>query len=295
MLFKGSGVAIVTPFNGDGSVDYEGLVDLLEFQIENGTDAIIIIGTTGEASTMTEEEKISVIKKTIKVVDNRVPVIAGTGSNDTAAAAAFSKKVADLGVDGLLVVTPYYNKTSKRGLLEHFKKIANAVAPVPIILYTVPGRTGVHIPIETVSELSKIENIVGIKDATGDITYSMDISINTADDFAIYSGNDDMILPILSVGGSGVISVVANCLPRETHDIVESYLNGDSKKSMEIQLRLKPFIDSLFMETNPIPVKAALNLMGLPSGELRLPLYKAEDNTVETLKENLKNLGIIGD
>ncbi len=291
MLYTGSGVAIVTPFNEDGSVNYERFVSLLNFHLENGTDAIIVTGTTGEASTMSEEEKLAVISKAVEVVDGRIPVIAGTGSNNTAASAAFSKKVVELGVDGLLVVTPYYNKTSKRGLYEHFKSIANAAAPVPIILYTVPGRTGVNIPVETVSALSEIENIVGIKDATGDISYAIDVRNNTPKDFAIYSGNDDMIVPILSVGGVGVISVLANVLPRETHDMVASYFEGDTEKATKLQLLLKPFIDSLFVETNPIPVKAAMNLMGHNVGSLRLPLFEAEDSTKSLLETELTALG----
>lgn len=293
MLFRGSGVAIVTPFNEDGSVNMESFVTLLNFHLSHGTDAIIVTGTTGEASTMTEDEKLAVISKSVEVVNGRIPVIAGTGSNNTAASAAFSKKVAALGVDGLLVVTPYYNKTSKRGLYEHFKCIAEAAAPVPIILYTVPGRTGVEIPVETVSELSKIENIVGIKDATGSISYAIDVKNNTPDDFAIYSGNDDMIVPLLSVGGVGVISVLANCMPQETHDMIEEFFNGNVQKATDLQLKLNPFIDALFVETNPIPVKAAMNKMGFDVGSLRLPLYEAEDSTKELLRREMMALGIV--
>lgn len=287
MLFKGSGVAIVTPFDEAGEVDLVGLEELIEFHLANQTDAIIINGTTGEASTLSYQEKIATITKTVEVVNHRVPVIAGTGSNNTRESAKFSAEVSKLGVDGLLVVTPYYNKSSRRGLYEHFRVIAEH-STVPIILYTVPGRTGVNIPVETIAELAKIDNIVGIKDAVGDLSYTAAVRQVTPDDFAIYSGNDDVIVPTLSVGGVGVISVAANVIPRVIHDMVISYLEGRVEEAAQLQLDFMPLIDALFIETNPIPVKAALNLMGLPAGGLRLPLFEAEDSTKERLRELLK-------
>ena len=218
MLFRGSGVALVTPFLENGDVDFAGLEELINFHLENSTDAIIITGTTGEASTMSDEEQLEVIKKCVEVVDGKIPVIAGTGTNNTLASAEFSKLVSNSGVDGLLVVTPYYNKANRQGLYEHFKAIANA-SSVPVILYTVPGRTAVLIPVDLVVELAKIENIVGIKDATGDLAYTVALRSALPNDFAIYSGNDDVVVPLLSVGGDGVISVSANVCPQETHDM----------------------------------------------------------------------------
>lgn len=292
MLFKGSGVAIVTPFDENNQVDYAAYKELLEFQIENGTDAIIAIGTTGEASTMTEEERLETVRFAVETVAGRIPVIAGTGTNNTAASVAFSQKVEKLGVDGLLVVTPYYNKTSKRGLYEHFKAIANAVK-TPIILYTVPGRTGVHIPVDTLVELAKIENIVGLKDATGNLSYTVEVSRRVPEGFAIYSGNDDVVIPLMSVGGVGVISVLANCAPKQSHDMCAAFLAGDVQRAMELQLQLKPLIDALFVETNPIPVKAAVNMLGYRAGTVRLPLYEAEDGTKEKLRAEMSALGIL--
>lgn len=291
MLFKGSGVAIVTPFDETGEVDTAGLEQLIAFQLENGTDAIIVNGTTGEASTLSEEEKLTAIKVAVKAVGGRVPVIAGTGSNNTREAAAFSATVSKLGVDGLLVVTPYYNKSSRRGLYEHFKVIAES-SSVPVILYTVPGRTGVNIPVETVAELAKIDNIIGLKDAAGDLAYTAAVRRATPEEFAIYSGNDDLIVPLLSVGGVGVISVAANILPQHMHDMVASYLKGDVAAASKIQLDLLPLIDALFVETNPIPVKAALQAMGLPAGGLRLPLFEAEDSTKDLLSGLMKEAGL---
>ena len=291
MLFKGSGVAIVTPFNEAGEIDLPGLEKLIELQLENQTDAIIINGTTGESSTLSKEERLATIKHTVKVVNQRVPVIAGTGSNNTREAAAFSAEVAELGVDGLLVVTPYYNLSSKRGLYEHFKLIAEAVT-LPIILYTVPGRTGINIPVETVVELAKIKNIVGLKDATGDLAYTEKVHQLTPEDFAIYSGNDDLVYSILSAGGVGVISVAANIIPHEMHQLVSEYLTGNAAESEALQEKLQPLIKSLFIETNPIPVKAALEMMNLPSGGLRLPLFEAEKATKDVLRERMKEAGL---
>lgn len=291
-MFRGSGVAIVTPFLENGDVDYEGLEVLLNFHLENSTDAIIATGTTGEASTLTEEEQLSVIKKCVEVIDGRIPVIAGTGTNDTQASANFSKLVSNSGVDGLLVVTPYYNKANKEGLYRHFKTIAEASA-VPVILYTVPHRTAVPIPVDTVLRLSQIDNIVGIKDATGDLAYTLALRSVLPKDFAIYSGNDDVIVPLLSLGGDGVISVVANVCPREIHDMCQAFFDGDVERAKDIQVELFPLIDSLFVEVNPIPVKEALNQMGMPGGGYRQPLWEPTQATKELINKRLKDLGKI--
>lgn len=291
-IFKGSGVAIVTPFKESGEVDYDEFRRLLEFQVENGTDAIIAAGTTGEASTMTEEEHIEVIRFAAEVVDGRIPVIAGTGSNNTANTVHMSLRAQEAGADGLLVVTPYYNKPTQRGLKEHFLAVADAVE-IPIILYVVPGRTGISMDASTVKELSEHKNIVGIKDATGDLSWTVELRSLLDDDFAIYSGNDDVIIPLMSVGGSGVISVLANCMPRETHDMVYEYLEGDAKKAGEAQVKYKEFIDNLFCESNPIPVKAALEMMGYKTGTLRKPLVPISDENRARLKKSMEDLGLI--
>ncbi|MFB0971822.1 MAG: 4-hydroxy-tetrahydrodipicolinate synthase [Tissierellia bacterium] len=292
MLFRGSGVALVTPFLENGDVDFAGLEELINFHLENSTDAIIITGTTGEASTMSDEEQLEVIKKCVEVVDGKIPVIAGTGTNNTLASAEFSKLVSNSGVDGLLVVTPYYNKANRQGLYEHFKAIANA-SSVPVILYTVPGRTAVPIPVDLVVELAKIENIVGIKDATGDLAYTVALRSALPNDFAIYSGNDDVVVPLLSVGGDGVISVSANVCPQETHDMCQAFFDGDTETAKNLQIKLFPLIDSLFVEVNPIPVKEALNQMGMPAGAYRLPLWEPTQETKDLLSKNLKDLGKI--
>lgn len=289
-MFKGSAVALVTPFNDNG-VDFESLENLIKFHIDNQTDAIVVCGTTGEATTMTEEEYFSTIKFVVEKVNKKIPVIAGSGSNNTMRSVYLSKECEKLGVDGLLVVTPYYNKCNKKGLKLHFETIASSVN-IPIILYNVPSRTNVNIDPQTVFELSKIKNIVGIKEASGDLAQVAHIKSLVDEDFYIYSGNDDSITPLLSVGGHGVISVVANVLPKETHDLVMSYLNGDIETSKKLQLELKPLIDSLFIEVNPIPVKTALNLMGLNAGKLRLPLTDMEDENIEILKKELLDRGI---
>ncbi|MFY9213300.1 MAG: 4-hydroxy-tetrahydrodipicolinate synthase [Tissierellaceae bacterium] len=291
-IFKGSGVAIVTPFNEDGTINYEELARLLEFQIENQTDAIIIAGTTGEASTLTDEEQLALIDFTVKKVDGRIPVIAGTGSNDTRHGISLSVEASKLGVDGLLMVTPYYNKCTQGGLIKHFTAMAEKV-DVPIILYSVPGRTQVNIEPETVYELSKVDNIVGLKDATGDLAYAVEVMRLCGPDFALYSGNDDIIVPILSVGGVGVISVLANVVPKETHDMVDFYLQGRVKESAALQLKYKPLIDALFAEVNPIPVKKALELMDYKVGSLRLPLTEATLATTARLEELMKEAGLI--
>ncbi|TDT72362.1 4-hydroxy-tetrahydrodipicolinate synthase [Hypnocyclicus thermotrophus] len=291
-MFTGSGVAIITPFKEDGTINFEKLGELLEFHIKNSTDAIIITGTTGEASTLNDEEHIAVIEYTVKKINKRIPVIAGTGSNDTAHGIKLSKKAEEVGVDGLLQVTPYYNRTNKQGLINHFEAIANSVN-IPIILYNVPGRTGINIPVEVVEHLSKHKNIIGIKEASGNISYVAEIARRVEEEFYIYSGNDDIIVPTLSLGGRGVISVIANIMPKETHDIVELFLTGQIKEASKLQLKLKPFIDSLFIETNPIPIKKAMNLKGYEVGPLRPPLYELSKESTKILVNEMKKLNLI--
>lgn len=289
-LFKGSGVALVTPFK-DGKINYEKMGQLIEWHIENKTDAIIVCGTTGESATMTDEERKSTIKFVVDKVNKRIPVIAGSGSNNTAYSIELSKYCQEVGADGLLIVTPYYNKATQGGLIKHYTTIANSV-DLPIILYNVPGRTGVNITPATVERLSKVENIVAIKEASGNISQVAEIARLCGEDFAIYSGNDDQIVPILSLGGIGVISVLANVLPKETHDIVEKYLSGDVEESRKLQLSLNELVNSLFIEVNPIPVKAAMNLMLMEVGELRLPLTNISEQNLEVLRKNMINAGI---
>jgi len=289
-LFKGSGVALVTPFK-DGKINYEKMGQLIEWHIENKTDAIIVCGTTGESATMTDEERKSTIKFVVDKVNKRIPVIAGSGSNNTSYSIELSKYCQEVGADGLLIVTPYYNKATQGGLIKHYTAIANSV-DLPIILYNVPGRTGVNITPTTVEKLSKVENIVAIKEASGNISQVAEIARLCGENFAIYSGNDDQIVPILSLGGIGVISVLANVLPKETHDIVEKYLSGDVEESRKLQLSLNELVNSLFIEVNPIPVKAAMNLMGMEVGELRLPLTNITEQNLEVLRKNMINAGI---
>ena len=288
--FTGSGVAIVTPFDGD-KTNYDALGELIDFNIENGTDAIIICGTTGEASTMPDSEHLAAIEYTVKKVAKRVPVIAGTGSNETAHAIALSKKAEELGADGLLVVTPYYNKASQKGLVMHFSAIANSVN-IPVILYNVPGRTGVNIPIPVLKELAKIDNGVAIKEASGNISYTAKVAAEVPELY-IYSGNDDMIVPIMSLGGKGVISVVANIMPKETHQICQYYLDGETDKATKLQLDMLGLINDLFIEVNPIPVKTALRLMGKNVGNLRLPLCDMEEGNLAKLKASMQKHGLI--
>lgn len=290
-VFVGSAVAIVTPFTKDG-VNFNTLGELIDFQINNNTDAIVICGTTGESATMPDYEHLSVIDYAVKHVAGRVPVIAGTGSNDTAHGVELSKEAAKLGADALLLVTPYYNKCSQKGLTLHFEAMANAVQ-IPCILYSVPSRTGVNINPETAFELSKIDNIVAIKEASGNISQVAKIASLCGDNLHIYSGNDDQIQAITALGGKGVISVVANILPSLTHDMVMKYINGDTKGALELQLRLLSLIDSLFTEVNPIPVKTALRLMGYDVGPLRLPLCDLNDKNLETLKREMAAVGLI--
>lgn len=292
-IFKGAGVAIVTPFHEDGSVNFEKFAELVEFQIENGTDAIIVCGTTGESSTLTHEEHLEVIKFCAETVKGRVPVIAGTGSNCTETAVYLSTEAEKYGVDGLLLVSPYYNKTTQKGLFEHYKKIADSVK-LPIILYNVPSRTGCNILPQTVVKLcSEVHNIVGVKEASGNIVQITKLASLAQGKIDIYSGNDDHIVPILALGGKGVISVLSNVAPRQVHDICQKFFDGDVEGSMKEQLRAIELCDALFCEVNPIPVKEALNLMGKEVGPTHMPLSKMEPEHVEVLKTAMQNYGIL--
>lgn len=291
-LFTGAGVALVTPMNADGSVNYNKLEELVEFHVANHTDAIIICGTTGEASTLSDEEHLECIRFCCEVTKKRIPVIAGTGSNCTASAVYLSKQAEKCGADGLLVVTPYYNKCTQNGLKAHFTQIANSVK-IPVLLYNVPSRTGVTIAPETVVSLcTEVDNIVGVKDATGDISEVAKVLSLANGKVDLYSGNDDQIVPVLSLGGKGVISVLSNVLPQETHDMVANYLDGDVKSSMELQLKYFDLIKALFSEVNPIPVKKAMNLMGMNVGSLRSPLTEMEDAHAAKLAEEMKKVDI---
>lgn len=293
-IFTGAGVAIVTPFRANGEVNYEKFAEHIEFQVKNGTDAIIVCGTTGEASTLSHEEHIQVIQFCVKQVAGRIPVIAGTGSNCTETAIYLSKEAEKAGVDGLLVVTPYYNKATQKGLLEHFTMIAEAVK-TPILLYNIPGRTGgVNILPETVVSLCKnVENIVGVKDATDNISQiakMMSLADGCVD---LYSGNDNQIVPIMALGGKGVISVLSNVAPQQTHDICAKFASGDLAGSLELQLKAIELIGALFCEVNPIPVKKAMNLMGLEAGTLRRPLTEMEDANAAKLEKAMKDYGLL--
>lgn len=289
-MFKGSGVALVTPFDENG-VNFKVLDELVDFHLNNNTDAIIVCGTTGESTTMSIDEQLKTIEFVVNKVNKKIPIIAGTGSNDTLKSVKLSQEAEKLGADGLLVITPYYNKCSKKGMYLHFETIAKSVN-IPIILYNVPSRTNVNLTPDMVLSLSKIKNIVGIKEASGDLAQVAEIKRLVGDDFYIYSGNDDSIVPLLSIGGHGVISVLANVLPQETHDMVFDYLNGNIEKSYKSQLELKPLIDSLFIEVNPIPVKTAMKLLGFNVGSLRLPLCEMEEANLEILKKELLNRGM---
>ena len=281
MLFKGSAVALVTPFTRENTVNYNKLEELVEFHIKNGTDAIVVCGTTGEASTLSDREHIATIKCVIDTVNKRIPVIAGTGGNDTEHSILLSKIAENFGVDGLLIINPYYNKGNKTGIKAHFTKIAQSV-DTPIIIYNVPSRTGVNLSPNLIAELSYSEqNIVGVKEASGDMTQVAEIARLVNDDFAIYSGND-----------VGVISVLANICPKESHDLVYSFLSGDIELSRKLQLDLKPLIDALFTEVNPVPVKTAMNLLGMDVGSLRLPLGHMEAKNIDILKKELKNASL---
>lgn len=292
-IFKGAGVAIVTPFKADGEVNYEEFGRQIDFQINNGTDAIIVCGTTGEAACLTEDEHVKVIDYCVKHVNHRVPVIAGTGSNCTDTAVYLSQEAEKLGVDGLLVVTPYYNKATQKGLIDHFTIIANAVH-VPIILYSVKSRTGVNINPETVATLVRdVPNIVGVKEASGDIAQVAKIMALTDGNIDLYSGNDNEVVPVMSLGGIGVISVVSNVAPSYMHNLCMNYLNGDVNEARRMQIKVIELVDALFCEVNPIPVKHAMNLMGMNAGPMRRPLSPMEPDNLERLKRAMKNFGLL--
>jgi len=292
-IFKGAGVAIVTPMKADGAVNYEKFRELIEFQIANGTDAIIVCGTTGEASTLSHEEHLDVIKYCAEVVAGRVPVVAGTGSNSTETAIYLSTEAEKYGVDGLLLVSPYYNKATQNGLYVHFKAVADAVK-IPVILYNVPSRTGCNILPETIVRLCKdVENIVAVKEASGNISQIAHLAAIADGCVDIYSGNDDQIVPIMSLGGIGVISVLSNVAPAQTHEICQKYLDGDVKESCRLQLEALELCNALFCEVNPIPVKKALNLMGMEAGPLRMPLTEMEDGNAQKLEKAMKAYGIL--
>ncbi len=293
-IFTGAGVAIVTPFQKNGEVDYEQFAKNIEFQIEGGTDAIVVCGTTGEAATLSHEEHLAVIGFCVKQVAGRIPVIAGTGSNCTETAIYLSKEAEKLGTDAILVVSPYYNKATQRGLYEHFKMVAESVK-IPMLVYNIPSRTGgVNVLPKTIVQLCKdVPNIVGVKEATGDLSQTARLMALAEGNVDVYSGDDIQTVPVLSLGGKGVISVLSNIAPRETHDICANYFAGDVAKSCEIQLRAVPLIDALFSEVNPIPVKKAMELMGQCTGVLRRPLTEMEASNVTVLKEQMEKFGVL--
>lgn len=281
-MIEGSIVALITPMDEQGEVDYDGLERLITFHLSEKTDALLVLGTTGESSTLSSEEEEEILRFTVEKVNGKVPVIAGAGTNATKKTIERVNRFAELGADQVLVITPYYNKTSDAGLLAHFTAIADR-SPVPIILYNVPSRTGMTIPIQVLERLAKHPKIIGIKEASGDISYVMAVARLLHETFVLYSGNDDMILPVLSVGGSGVISVWANIKPKQVHDLVSAFNNGNIEKAQAIQLEALPLIHALFSETNPIPVKAAMEILGLPAGPLRLPLVSLAEEKKEQL------------
>ena len=292
-LFKGAGVALITPMHEDGSVNFEALKEIIEEQIEKGTDAIISVGTTGEAATLSVEEHVEVIAYTIKVVNHRIPLIAGTGSNCTESAVELSRQAEEVGADGLLLVTPYYNKATQKGLYQHFKTIAESVS-IPSILYNVPGRTGMSIEAKTMAALyHDVKNIIGVKDAGGDMGKTLELMSLVDEDFSLYSGEDGLILPILSAGGVGVISVLSNVAPKETHEICAKWFAGDLDGARKEQLRALPLIHALFSEVNPIPVKAAMNLQGKNAGPLRLPLTEIEKEHLDILQKEMIRYGVL--
>ncbi len=291
-IFKGCATALITPFTAAGDIDYPALDNLVEYQLDNGIDALVITGTTGEASTLTDPEHIAVIARAVKQVRGRVPVIAGTGSNHTEHGVNLSRAAQDAGADALLLVTPYYNKTTQAGLIAHYTATAQAV-DIPIILYSVPGRTGMGITPETMAALSQVKGIVGLKDATGDLGYAVKVRQLCGDRIALYSGNDDVAVPLMSVGGLGVISVLSNIMPRATRDMTAAFLAGDVQKAGRDQVALKGIIDALFMETNPIPVKYAAARMGLCEGYLRMPLVTASEAAQSKMDALLQQHGLI--
>ena len=292
-IFQGAGVALVTPFKENGEIDYDRLEELVEEQIAGGTDAIVACGTTGEASTMTHEEHLDVISYVCQVVKGRIPVVAGTGSNCTETAVYLSEEAERRGADGILVVSPYYNKATQKGLKAHFTAVANSVK-IPMILYNIPGRTGVNIKPETVADLCRnVENIVGVKDATGDISSVAELMCLCDGNIELYSGNDDQIVPLLSLGGKGVISVLSNIAPAQTHQICQEFFDGNVKESCHLQLKALPLVKALFCEVSPIPVKAAFKLMGKSAGPLRMPLTEMEPENRERLRAAMKEYGLL--
>lgn len=292
-IFRGAGVAIVTPMKDNYEVDYDALETNINYQIDHGTDCIVITGTTGESATMTEKEHVDVIKAAVEFTKHRIPVIAGTGSNCTKTAVELSKEADVCGVDGILVVTPYYNKATQKGLIAHYTAVADAVK-APLVMYNVPSRTGCNLMPETVAELVKnVDNIVGIKDATGNMAQAAKMMHLCDGNLELYSGEDGQVLPLLSIGGIGVISVLSNVAPQQTHDMVMEYLEGDRQKAMKIQLDATPLINALFCEVNPIPVKAAMNMLGMQAGPLRAPLCEMEEAHKALLRQELINFGLL--
>ena len=292
-IFKGAGVAIVTPMKENYEVDYDVLERNINYQIENGTDCIVIAGTTGESSMLSEREHMDVVKAAVEFTKHRVPVIAGTGSNSTQTAIELSQSADEDGVDGVLIVTPYYNKATQNGLIAHYTAVANAVK-VPVIMYNVPSRTGCALNPETIAHLVKnVDNIVGVKDATGNLSHAAQVMSLCDGNIEMYSGNDDQVLPLLSLGGIGVISVLSNIAPRQTHDMVMEFLEGDRAKAMKIQVDAIPLINALFSEVNPIPVKAAMNMLGMEAGPLRLPLTEMEEAHQAVLRQEMIKFGLL--
>lgn len=292
-IFTGAAVAIVTPFDEDYRIDYDSFGKIIDYQVEHKTDAIVVCGTTGEASTLTEEEHIDAIRFCVDRVNKRIPVVAGTGSNDTKMASWLTKQAELAGVDGALVVTPYYNKATQQGLIEHFTYIANHTN-LPLLLYNIPGRTGCKIESSTMAHMLKnVDNIVGMKDATGDITYTAQVMYDTQGDIDLYSGNDDMIVPVMSLGGKGVISVLSNVAPEDTHAICAEYMAGNVEKSRQLQMKYLELIHALFCEVNPIPVKRAMELIGCCGPHLRRPLTEMEEANTQRLMKAMKETGIL--
>ena len=291
-IFEGSAVAIVTPFNAKDEVNYNKLEELLNWHVKEGTDAIVICGTTGETPTTSDEEQRQLIKFAVDVIDKRIPVIAGTGSNETRQAIEMSMFAEKVGADAVLVMNPYYNKSTQRGIVAHFKAVADSIN-IPIIVYNVPSRTGLNITVDTIVELAKIKNIVAVKEASGDISQVAEIARLTPNDFTIYSGNDDQVVPLLSLGGKGVISVSANIIPKDLHNMVQYYLDGKVKESLDCQLKMNGLNKALFIEANPIPIKEAMNVMGMEVGHLRMPLLEMEEKNLVVLKNEMSTYGLI--
>ncbi|MGN1411861.1 MAG: 4-hydroxy-tetrahydrodipicolinate synthase [Oscillospiraceae bacterium] len=291
-IFTGAGVAIITPMNEDNTINFDKLGEIIDNQVENGTDAIIICGTTGESSTMTDDEHTECIRYAVERTNKRIPVIAGTGSNDTKYAIELSQEAQRIGADGLLLVTPYYNKTSQRGLIAHYNAIANNV-DIPIVLYNIPSRTGVNIAIDTYVQLAENKNIVAVKEASGNIGYVAKVIQAVGDKMDVYSGNDDQIVPLMSLGAKGVISVLSNIMPRETHQMAQYCLDNDFHSASKMQIELLDLINALFIDVNPIPVKEAMNLMGINVGKCRMPLYSMSEKDIETLKKSLIAHGLV--